>query len=49
MMPNDAAKGLLCEANIADVDCDHEHFQNRPAVGSARVGTTFSWKSHTVD
>jgi len=38
------AEEPLREAHIADVDRDHQHFKDRPAVGAARVGATLVGK-----
>jgi hypothetical protein len=40
------AANPLCEAHIADIDRDHQHFENRPAIGPARVGATLGWQTN---
>jgi len=42
------AEEPLREAHIADVDCDHQHFKDRPAVGAARVGATLGRQANAV-
>ena len=39
---------LLCEAHIDDVDRDHQLFEDRPAIRSARIGATLGWQTNAV-
>ena len=38
----------LLELDSTDIDGHHEHFQDRAAIWSARIGATLGGQAHTV-
>jgi hypothetical protein len=38
----------LFEPHLAEIDCDHQHFYDRPTIGSARGGAPLGWPTYAV-
>src|ERR1700737_800609 len=38
----------LFEPHLAEIDCDHQHFRDRPTIGSARVGAPLGRQTYAV-
>jgi hypothetical protein len=38
----------LFEPHLTEIDCDHQHFHNRPTIGSARVGAPLGGQTYAV-
>src|ERR1700737_3102592 len=38
----------LFEPHLAEIYCDHEHFHDRPTIGTPRVGAPLGWQTYAV-
>jgi hypothetical protein len=40
------AKRRALKPQVAEIDCDHQHFHDRPTIGSASVGAPLGWQTY---
>src|ERR1700730_6837947 len=41
-------RDLFQELHLAEIDCYHKHFQDRLAIGSARIGAPLAWQTNAI-